>query len=89
MSDDDLIRRGDVLALFPDINDLRHMNVGVAAVYLSERRNAIRALPATAAREAALREAAAMCDGEERSGGTGWECRDAILALISANSRTP
>ena len=42
----------------------------------------VAALPATAAREAALREAAAMCDGEERSGGTGWECRDAILALI-------
>ena len=35
-----------------------------------------------AIREAALREAADICDGEERQGGTGWECRDAILALI-------
>ena len=46
MSDNDLIRRGDALALFLAIDDLRHMNVGQATVLFAERRAALIALPA-------------------------------------------
>lgn len=86
MSDDDLIRRGDAVKAVPSgwSGKPHQSNMDYGPNVASKAVAAIRAIPATDARERALREAAAIADSLHYPDETkvSASIRDAILALI-------